>query len=928
MVALTRASVVVTDRSSGGIAPALRVVATSKRQCESGAVKTRAGGRVRATARALAAACALCAGPLPWLDAAEVAAQAPPVYGDPGHGKPVGQDEPSAAPVVTMPELKQFVEAIYPPEAKAQGLEGTVELEIVIGPDGLVREAKVVTPAGHGFDEAALEAARKFTFVPATRDGQPIPARIRHNYLFEIREEAPPPPEPEAPPPPARLEGQIREAEGDDPLPGAEVTVTGGALTGPLRALTDAEGRFAFDDLRAGMYTVRVTAEGRVAREQEEELVAGEATSLTYRLAEPTDDEAFSAVARIPPPPREVTRRTIGKEALTRIAGTRGDALRTVELMPGVARPPLGAGVLIVRGSAPADTEVLFEGVPVPLLYHFGGLTSFINSRMIDSMEFYPGNFSVRYGRKRGGILEVKAAELPRELIGVADLNLVDASVLMQGPISENAEFGIAARRSYFDVIFEAALEEADIATVAAPVYYDYQAMATWRPDNSNKLRLMVLGSSDELALLFQEPSDEDAAVTGDFDVETQFHRAHASWRSKLSDKVDQDVDVSVGKDDIDLGLGEAFDFNLSGIDIFTRAEWRARVTEKVRLIGGIDLFFLPGEYTYIGPPPTGTENDPDSRGGAGLTNRDQITVRDDFVTVQPAAYTEFDINLQPWRVVLGSRVDYYEEIDAFSYDPRGSLHFTLSESTTLKGGIGIFSQPPEFYEAAPELGNPELDPTHTLHVSAGFEQQIGEQVNVGLEGFYKHMYDRVVGTENGVAPYFTNGGEGRVFGSELLVKIEPGGRFFGFLSYTLMRSERRDIGEDWTLFDFDQTHMLTASGVWRMGRGWELGGTFRFFSGNLDTPVIGSFYNVTGGQHSPVYGDVNSQRDPNFHRLDLRIEKLWKFSAWNLALYLDLQNAYNAENPEGQLCSYDFEECENVRGLPILPILGVRGEI
>jgi len=566
----------------------------------------------------------------------------------------------------------------------------------------------------------------------------------------------------------------------------------------------------------------------------------------------------------------------------------------------------------------------------VPQLYHFGGLTSFMNSRMIESMDFYPGNFSVRYGRVRGGVLEVRAAELPREFVGVLDLNILDASVLVQAPLGEDAEIGLATRRSHFHVLFEAALEDADLSTVAAPIYYDYQAFATWRPSSKDKLRLMVYGSSDEFALLFQDPVDDDVSVSGDFDLRSQFHRGHASWRRKLSDKVDQDVDVAVGPANLDLGLGEAFRFNLDGTDIYARSEWRGRVSEKVRLIGGLDVYLVPGEYTYIGPPPGGTENDPDSRGGAGLSNRDQITVSDDFFVVYPALYLETDLNLQPWRIVLGSRLDYYDDIEAFSYDPRGSVHFTMTESTTLKGGIGMFSQPPAPYESSPGLGNPDLEPTHTLHVSAGVDQRVGDNVSVGLEGFYKHLYDRVVGTPNGVEPFFINDGEGRVFGVELLAKVEPGvnGRFFGYLSYTLMRSERRDPDAEWTLFDYDQTHMLSASGVWRLGRGWELGGTFRFYSGNLDTPVVGSFYNPISGQHSPVYGRINSQRDPNFHRLDLRVEKLWKFSAWKLALYLDLQNTYNAENPEGQVCSYDFGECEDVRGLPIVPILGVRGEI
>ncbi|MBW1755697.1 MAG: hypothetical protein JRJ80_05955, partial [Deltaproteobacteria bacterium] len=69
-------------------------------------------------------------------------------------------------------------------------------------------------------------------------------------------------------------------------------------------------------------------------------------------------------------------KRTIDKDELTRIPGTRGDALRAVELLPGVARPPFGIGLLIVRGSAPQDSESFIDGIPVPLIYHFGGLTS------------------------------------------------------------------------------------------------------------------------------------------------------------------------------------------------------------------------------------------------------------------------------------------------------------------------------------------------------------------------------------------------------------------------------------------------------------------------------------------------------------------------------------------------------------------------
>ncbi len=855
-----------------------------------------------------------------------------PPQGQPAQGQPV-QGQPAAPPANTFspPKLKKFVEARYPEEAKAQGLGATVELEMVINTDGSVKDLKVVTPAGHGFDEAALAAARQLQFEPALKDGQPIAARIHFPYVFEFKEVAPPPPPPEAPPPPARLEGQVVAAEDKAPLAGAEVTLSAPGGAPASHATTDAQGRFTFDGLAAGTYTVHVEAKGRSAREQPEELHAGEATSVTYALIEPVDTEAFGAVARVQPPPREVTRRVIGKQELTRIPGTRGDALRTVELMPGVARPPLGSGQLIVRGSAPTDTQAQFEGLPVPILYHFGGLTSFINSRMLDSIEFYPGNFSVRYGRRRGGIIDVRAAEIPRDrLHGVADINLIDASLLVQTPVSKDAEVAIAARRSYFDTVFES-LAPSNLSTIAAPVYYDYQAMATYHPGNHDKLRLMAYGSSDRFKLLFQQPVDSDSSVTGDFNLGSQFHRVHGSWRHQINDRIDQDVDVAVGYVNVDVGLGNAFVFNSSGNDIYGRAEWRARASDQVRLIAGLDLFFLPGQFAYSGPPVEQSEGNPNANNpnAATFSNRDRITANDHFLIAQPAVYLESDLTLGRWLFNLGSRADYYSEIKGYSYDPRASAHYKLTESTSLKAGAGVFSQPPQPQESSPKLGNPHLKSTHTVHLDLGADHTLAEGFTVGVDGFYKQLFDRVVGTQLGQAPYFTNEGKGRVYGLEVSARIQPRGRFFGYLSYTLSRSERKDhAGERWDLFDFDQTHILTVAGVYRLGRGWEAGLTFRLVSGNPSTPVIGANLNTVTGLYSPIFGPTNSVREPLFNRLDVRLEKQWTFSAWKLALYLDVQNAYNATNSEGIVYDYEYRQRQSVRGLPILPVLGLRGEL
>jgi TonB family protein len=113
-------------------------------------------------------------------------------------------DAPPAVPAdrITPPLLRRRAEATYPPEALRDRLEATVGVEVVVDATGVVTEARVTAPAGHGFDEAALEAVRKFTFEPARKAGVAIRSTVQLAYEFHPPAPPPPPPPP-APPPPA-----------------------------------------------------------------------------------------------------------------------------------------------------------------------------------------------------------------------------------------------------------------------------------------------------------------------------------------------------------------------------------------------------------------------------------------------------------------------------------------------------------------------------------------------------------------------------------------------------------------------------------------------------------------------------------------------------------------------------------------------------
>ena len=145
---------------------------------------------------------------------------------------------------------------------------------------------------------------------------------------------------------------------------------------------------------------------------------------------------------------------------------------------------------------------------------------------------------------------------------------------------------------------------------------------------------------------------------------------------------------------------------------------------------------------------------------------------------------------------------------------------------------------------------------------------------------------------------------------------------------FTISRSERRDSPESaYRIFQFDQTHILTLIGSYRLGRGWEVGLRFRFVTGNPTTPIIGAVYNGDTGTYTQIPGAPFSSRNAPFHQLDLRVDKTWTFRRGSLNLLLEVLNVYNNANPEGVQYNYNYTQSNTVTGIPFFPNLGVRFE-
>ena len=875
--------------------------------------------------------------------------------------------EPPNKPVIVFPELTHFEHAEYPPDAEKAGLQGDVLLKLTIDRDGHVTKVVVTEPAGNGFDEAAQAAALKFTFTPATRDGVPVPVVIPYRYSFTLT--AKPGAEALLPAPTTgNLSGVVRLADSTNaPLAGATVTVT--LPDGTQQTVTtDEAGKWQIVNLPPGRYKVHVESPGFQPADNQEEVGAGEETEATYRLAPATAGIEITVEGERPP--REVTRRTLERREIDRIPGTGGDALRSLQSLPGVARPPGLAGLLIVRGSSPNDTQVYADGTLLPLIYHFGGLSSVIPTELLDKIDFYPGNFSTKYGRVQGGIVDVALRSPDTQCLGdygtqtdkkgcfhgMAQVDLIDGRVMLQGPLpAKDWSFAVAGRRSWIDLWLKPVLESAGSTVTAAPVYYDYQLIVDHKTSTS-KFSLRAYGSDDKFRIIVTDPAAQDPAFGGALSFATSFYRAQMLYQTDLSPSVSFDSMVSAGKNNTGFSVGN-FLFNLNTYPIYGRSEFGFKVAPGVKVNAGLDFLLAPYDVIVRFPqPPRPGEPDP-----GPFASRPPQESHVTTTAFQPAWYGEAE--LQPsnrLRLIPGVRVDYARDTGHADFSPRLVARYDLVKGndpsgggfrtlagdaepahpdstrlrTTLKSGVGVFYQPPQFQETNPVFGTPGLLSNRAIHYSLGVEQEFSPQIELSLEGFYKDLTRQVARAPNDEGGYtYNNFGTGSVIGLEALLKYKPDSRFFGWIAYTLSRSVRRDAPDlPEYLFQYDQTHNLIILGSYRLGRGWEFGGRFRIVSGSLDTaslppPALPALYAADAGAYTQLQGKAYGTRLPLFHQLDLRVDKRWQFRTWRFSTYLDIQNVYNNAAVEGLSYNYNFSKQSYQTGIPIIPSIGMRGE-
>ncbi len=730
------------------------------------------------------------------------------------------------------------------------------------------------------------------------------------------------------------LKGVVREKGTRKPLSGVSVFV----LPLKQKAVTDERGSFQLEGLEGVVgLTLVVNLPGYLRYEKvlkAEDLSSALKVSLeraSYQIYETT---VFGRGDK-----RDESKKTLKASEFLQAPGSGGDPIKAVQNLPGIARPSFGAGTVVIQGSAPQDTIYQIEGQEVPVVFHFGGLSSVIIPEAIEKVDYLSAGYGPENGRALGGLIGVTTRSPQTDRThGFAFVDTYNAGGILEGKLGENSGYLIGGRVSYVGQVLRAVLpEDEQFNFTVAPAFSDLLTVIESKPTENDRFKFTAVGSQDKLEFLFSQPTDMDPSVRGTFSNSTRFFRLIPQWEHRFSPDTVGRMTIGAGKDLLRVDIGQNF-LDLDLWQMTTRGELDIKVSPFWTTQVGWDNRYTWSDVSFRLPTfsTEGGVSNPFSSG-----DLQEASIEDSrFRLIGMYWRNEWKPGGDEGKLTLlpSLRTEWYSATQQLLPVPRFAARYQWNDSLLLKFASGMYVQQPQEREVDESFGNPELEAQRANHFTLGYEKDFRgggtRGLTLGNSVYYRSFGQLVQPSTNLVErdgqvvfENYDNSGRGDAYGFETLLKADLS-PWQGWLTYTLSRSRRWTTSDPTrNLFDFDQTHLLTLLGSVDLPGNWKISTRLRYVTGNPTTPIVGAVFDADNDVYSPIRGPVFSQRLSPFFQADIRIDKKWVFEDWMLSLYLDVLNATNRQNREGVSYSYDYSEQTEVAGIPVFPTFGLRAE-
>lgn len=689
-----------------------------------------------------------------------------------------------------------------------------------------------------------------------------------------------------------------------------------------LKAVTDAKGNYRFEEVPAGDCTFIINLTGYEKYERPSNCV--ETTNKIIYL-EKRFYTSFETTVTAKVNKRDDQTQSLTQEEFIKAPGSfGGDPVRAAQNLPGIAATG-GSAQIIVQGASPDDTGYVINGHRVPLVFHFGGLSSVVIPEAVERVDLLPSGYGPEYSRALGGIigLTTKGPKVDR-IHGMAYVDLLNTGGLIEGPIDEKSSFLVGGRYSYIGQVLKKVAEESeDLELTAAPTYYDFTSIYRRQVNEKNEFRATFIASKDELELILNKPVQGDPELRGDFYNRTEFFRFIPQLTTQINGTHRMDNSLAYGRDNLLVNISGKY------LDVQSNV-----ISQRSELVSS----WKPTYKTYFGLDNQWTQskvgvNLPSSYSVGGVGTPFGVGEERKFFTeenqTQLGAYLRQEIKTSEdskWTYLPNLRVDHYTLNTETSIQPRFQVRHQWDPSLLIRGSVGKYTQPPLPQESSRQYGNAKIDSPYAIHYTGGFTKDFREGGSQGLEFtnnyFYKELRDLIYPD---IQKRYENKGTGTIIGGEIQAKYRKN-EWSSQVVYTYLKSRRHIPGFGSRPSDYDQTHNLNLIGAYNLER-WTFSGRFRFVTGLPYTPVNSATYDSDNDVYIPNAGRIYSQRFESFKQLDIRIDRKYIYEKWILTAYLDIQNVTNSANAQNIQYSYDYTQNKKVRGLPILPTFGVKGE-
>jgi len=598
--------------------------------------------------------------------------------------------------------------------------------------------------------------------------------------------------------------------------------------------------------------------------------------------------------------------------------GVETDLLRSLASLPGVQSTGDVSAKFNVRGGETNQNLILLDGMPVYYPFHAIGLFSIIDPDVINNVEFFKGGFSANYGRAISSIIKIDTKDGDKNnLRAKLSASLLSAKGLIEGPIPSGSFF-VSARKSLSNNILKKFVNENDL-----PIdFYDASLKINFAdPDffAGSKFSLHGLMSEDNLKY-----SD---LIKPDYRWRNNIWGFRIFTLGEVPFFLDFGISVSQFKNEImpkQSGIkpksNEVNDFTISTDFLYV-------LDSKDEVSLGVDVKSFTTKLFLLNRLDFQIDAGADGLGSNAYLNYKFLRFSDIGIDIGAR------INLKD----LAAKGDLIE--------PRINVTYLLFPELTLKSAFGVYQQDISTIVDEREVLS-LFDPvfiipdymhkSKALHYMAGISSKLSNYFSINLESYYKKIVSAPTLNENKTQfnqPDFLQS-SGESYGGEIQAKYKTN-QIDLSLSYTLSRAFKEVEGVKYHP-RYDSRHNLNFSFTLNFFDDWQFSANWIYHSGRPYTQQLGYYdklllndflydYKIYESLFPIRYfGDKNTARLPDYHRLDLILAKKINLGFMKLNFDISAINVYNRKN------IFYFEQSTGkiVNMLPFLLTATVKAEL